>query len=288
MHNTDRKRRKHIPVVKLLVFIVFVLYAATILFPLVWGLLCSMLTRAQFNAAGSPFKLPGSLNFRNYAAAWRELSANGISMVTMTVNSVWFAVGKSALTVLFSSMTAYVVAKYRFPGRRFIYAFAVGTMMIPIMSNMAASLRFYRALHATDSPLYALLSASGLGFYFILMNATFKSLSWQYAEAAFIDGAGHFRTFFTVMLPQVVSPLTALFMCEFIGRWNDSMAPLVYLPNMPTLASGLYVYQIVTSRAINYPVLFAALMMCLVPVLVLYFIFQESLMDLQLSGGIKG
>ena len=97
-----------------------------------------------------------------------------------------------------------------------------------------------------------------------------------------------YRTFFTVMLPQVVSPLTALFMCEFIGRWNDSMAPLVYLPNMPTLASGLYVYQIVTSRAINYPVLFAALMMCLVPVLVLYFIFQESLMDLQLSGGIKG
>lgn len=101
-------------------------------------------------------------------------------------------------------------------------------------------------------------------------------------------GAGHFRVFFQVMLPQVMPTVTALFVSEFITRWNDSMTPLVYFPNLPTLASGLYVYQTIASRAINYPMLFAALVMCMIPVLVLYIVFQDTLMDLQLGGGVKG
>ncbi len=281
-------RKKKFSFVRTTVFVIFAVYAASLIFPLLWGGLNSFLTRAEFNMPGTAFKWPSSFNFINYGLAWKELSANGISMVGMTLNSVYYAGMKAFVSVLASAMAAYVITKYEFPGRKLIFTIAMAMLMLPMMGNMAPSLRFMHSMNAVDTPLYAILSASALGSVFVYINATFKGLSWEYAEAAFIDGAGNTRTFFQVMLPQVISPLAALFVSEFILHWNDSMAPLLFMPNTPTLASGLYVYQVVTSRAINYPLLFAALMMCLIPVLILYFAFQKNLMDLQLGGGIKG
>ena len=269
-------------------FVIFLLYAVSLLIPLVWGILNSMLTRAEFNMASASIKLPSSINFNNYALAWKELSANGISMITMLINSIWYAGGSTLLCLFASAMTAYVTEKYEFIGRRFFKGFAWVTMMVPIMGNMASSLKFYRSLGAADNYLYIIAAISSLSFLYIFLCSTFRGLSWQYAEAAFVDGAGHFRVFFQIMLPQVIAPMTALFVSEFITRWNDSMTPLIYFPGLPTLASGLYIYQTVASRAVNYPMLFAALIMCMIPVLILYFIFQEKLMDIQLGGGVKG
>lgn len=271
-----------------IVFIIFLIYALSLLFPIVWGFLNSLLTRAEFNMVSDTIKLPTKLNFRNYALAWQELSANGISMITMTLNSLWYAAGSTVISVFFSACTAYVTTKYEFPGRKFFHGFAWVTMMIPIMGNMASSLKFYRVLGVADTPLFMVFSVSALSFLYVILYSTFCGLAWEYAEAAFVDGAGHFRVFFQIMLPQVISPMVALFISEFIGRWNDSMTPLIYFPSMPTLASGLYIYQLVASRAINYPMLFAALIMCMLPVLILFFIFQEKLMDIQMSGGVKG
>ena len=282
------RKRKHISVAKTIVFIVFLLYAVSLLFPIVWGFLMSMLTRAEFNAASGSIKFPSGINLKNYVLAWKELSSNGISLVTMTLNSIWYAAGSSFLCVVFSAMTAYVTTKYQFPGRKFFHGFAWVTMMIPIMGNMASSLRFFRRLGVADTLLYVVFSVSVLSYLYVVLCSTFRGLSWEYAESAFVDGAGHFRVFFQIMLPQVYSPIVALFISEFIGKWNDSMTPLIYFPSMPTLASGLYVYQTVASRAVNYPMLFAALIMCMIPVLILFFLFQESLMDIQLGGGIKG
>lgn len=287
MLNT-KKKRKRPSVTFIIVFIVFLLYAISLLIPLIWGFLNSMLSRAEFNMASATIKFPSKIDFSNYALAWKELSTNGISLITMTLNSIWYAGGSTLLCLIASAMTAYVTEKYEFFGRRFFKGFAWVTMMVPIMGNMAASLRFHRLLGTADNALYVVASVSSLGFLYVVICSTFKNLSWEYAEAAFMDGAGHFRVFFQIMLPQVISPLMALFVSEFITRWNDSMTPLIYIPSMPTLASGLYIYQTVASRAVNYPMLFAALIMCMIPVLILYFIFQEKLMDIQLGGGVKG
>lgn len=282
------KFNRQFSVVRLIVFVIFTVYAITLMFPIVWGFINSMLTRAEFNQMGVGVKLPSSFNLENYAKAWVELAANGIGLGEMLFNSIWYAGAGSVLLVLFSTMAAYVVAKYEFPGRKFVFTFNLGMMMIPVMGNMAASIRFYKTLGAFDNLLWPVLSAGALGTAFVIMNATFKGVSWQYAEAALIDGAGHFQIFWKVMVPQVVSPMVALMVSQFITLWNDSMTPLIYMPGMPTLASGLYVYQIVTSRALNYPMLFAALLMCLIPVIILFLIFQEKLMDIQLGGGLKG
>ena len=74
----------------------------------------------------------------------------------------------------------------------------------------------------------------------------------------------------------------------FINKWNDYMSPLLYLPKMPTLATGLYRYQIIVERNGNYPVLYAGLFMCLLPILIIFIIFSDKMMNNINIGGLKG
>lgn len=113
-------------------------------------------------------------------------------------------------------------------------------------------------------------------------------MSRGYAESAFIDGAGHFRVFISIMLPQVISPLCALLLADFISLWSDCEVPLIYFPNLPTLSTGLYLYQDVVKKTLEYPVYFAGLLTCMVPTVVLFSVFQNTLMDIQMGGGLKG
>ncbi|MDD7165635.1 MAG: carbohydrate ABC transporter permease [Clostridia bacterium] len=282
-----RKKKFHTTPVRVIVFAVFVVYSITIAVPYIWTIIASLKTRPEY-LNESVFSLPAKLKFDNYVKAWTELSTEGTSVPMMFVNSLWYAVGRSVLGILFSAMTAYVVAKYKFPGRKFLYTFAIVTMMIPVMGSMAMGLKFAKTIGTYNSPLYAILNAGALSGPFVILYSTFKTLSWEYAEAAMIDGAGHFGAFFKIMLPQVISPMCALILSEFILMWTDADTPIIFFPNMPTLAYGLYLYQDVVKKTLQYPIFFAGLMTCMVPTVVLYAIFQKSLMDIQMGGGLKG
>lgn len=282
-----QKKKFHTTPVRVIVFAVFVVYSITIAVPYIWTIIASLKTRPEY-LNESVFSLPAKLKFDNYVKAWTELSTEGTSVPMMFVNSLWYAVGRSVLGILFSAMTAYVVAKYKFPGRKFLYTFAIVTMMIPVMGSMAMGLKFAKTIGTYNSPLYAILNAGALSGPFVILYSTFKTLSWEYAEAAMIDGAGHFGAFFKIMLPQVISPMCALILSEFILMWTDADTPIIFFPNMPTLAYGLYLYQDVVKKTLQYPIFFAGLMTCMVPTVVLYAIFQKSLMDIQMGGGLKG
>lgn len=273
---------------KVLVFIVFAIYAASLCFPIIWAFLMSMMSRAEFNSVSGGFKLPSTFSLANYVKVWKELDTNGYSMLTMVTNSIWYAVGGALILTVPCAMNAYVIAKYDFPGKKIFKFYQWFILTVPIMGTMSSALRFFRTLGVYDSPLYVLACVTGSGAIYLYFLAAFRSLSWEYAESAFIDGAGHFRTFFQIMLPQVRPVMIALFVDNFIDLWNDSGSPLIYFPSMPTLSMGLYVYQTVTARSINYPLLFAALIISLIPTLALFFKFSNNLMSLNLGGGIKG
>ena len=119
------------------------------------------------------------------------------------------------------------------------------------------------------------------------MIAAFKGQSKTYMEAAFIEGAGHFRVFWQIMMPQIIGVLSALWVMAFISAWNDYMTPLMYLPSFTPITTGLYIYQKESEVLLNIPVLFAgSLMVLLVPV-ALFAIFNDKFMQLSYGGGIK-
>lgn len=280
------KSSKDFLAAKIIVFIIFVLYAFTLIFALFWALSASLKTQSEFytNVNG----LPKEWKFSNYATAFKSVQANGHNMFSMFWNSVWYSCGGAFLGVFTSSITAYVVAKYKFPGRGLIYGIALVTMMIPIVGSFPSQYKVYTALGIIDTPFLLITKAAGFGFNFIVLFSFFKTLSWTYAEAGFIDGASHLKVFFRIMLPQALPVIGSLFMVSVVGLWNEYMEPNLFLQSYPTLSSGLYIFQLEMTRGINYPVLFAGLIVSVIPVVILFVCFQKTMMESMSVGGIKG
>lgn len=274
-----------------LVFGIFAIYMLILLVPYVYALFSSVSTYGDWKESVFPFPKSG-LQLKNFQDAWENLKTeDGSGIPQMIMNSLWFAGGSAVLGVLISTCGAYVCCKYKFRGSKFLYWFALITMMIPIVGSMPSTLKYVSALGVDNSPFYVFAMVQTVGASFIIMYSCFQNVDWAYAESAFMDGAGHFTVFFKIMLPQVISPMTALILSDFILFWADAESSLVYYPELPTLATGLYYFRsdvTTTMGALRYPAYFAAMLLCIIPTVTLFAIFQKKLMDIQLGGGIKG
>ena len=272
------------------IFAVFAIYTLILLIPYVYAAFASVSNYNEYYLNIFPFPKDG-IKLSNYLDAWKNLKHEGNGVPEMILNSLWFAGGSAVLNVFLSSCGAYICAKYKFRGGNFLYWFALITMMIPIVGSMPSQLKFISAMGVYNSRMYIFVNASCIGATFIIMYSCFQNLDWAYAESAFMDGAGHFTVFFKIMLPQVISPMTALILSDFILFWTDVESSLIYYPELPTLATGLYHFRsfVITVEGMRrYPAYFAAILLCIIPTVTLFSIFQKKLMDIQLSGGIKG
>ena len=206
----------------------------------------------------------------------------------MLWNSVWFAVGSAIIHMEFTSAYAYVLNKYNFRGRKFLYGLCLFMMAVPIGASFVSTYRLMHNLHLTDSYLILLTSINVYGMKLILCYSYYNNISNAYVEAAQIDGANFYTIYFKAMRPQATPILLTLMVLEFIEKWNDYMGPLLYLSKMPTLATGLYRYQSIVEWSGNYPVLFAGIFICTLPLFIIFIFFSNKLMDNISVGGLKG
>ncbi|MCX4307368.1 MAG: carbohydrate ABC transporter permease [Acetatifactor sp.] len=282
----SKKTRGGLHLFQVVVFILLAFYAFTLIYAMGWAVLSSLKTQMEFstNLVG----LPKEWKFDNYLQAFRSVQAGGHNMFEMFFNSIWYSCGGALLGVIASAMVAYVVAKYEFPGRGLVYAVALVTMMIPVVGSFPSQYRMYSQLGILDSPLLLVTKFSGFGFNFVMLYSFFKTLSWTYAEAGFIDGASHLKVFLKVMLPQALPVMGSLFLVATVQLWNEYMEPNLFLQSHPTLSSGLYVFQLEMTRGTNYPLLFAGLIVSVIPVIILFAKFQNTMMESMSMGGLKG
>lgn len=266
-------------------FVVFLLYAASILFPFLWCLVNSFKTTQDFlyNVNG----LPEKFTFENWVQSFSLNIEGGITIPVMYLNSIFLTAGCTFFSLFSCSSTAYVLTKYKFPGRSAIYTAAIVIMMVPTMGSMAAMYRLYNNIGLINTYTGVFITAmGGFGSGFLLLYGFFANLPWTYAEAAQLDGAGHFRIFFTIMLPMAVPALVAVGLLQAIGYWNDYFTIYMYAPAKATIAYGIQ--KISSEAGIDMPKVFAAMMLSIVPVLVVFACFQKILMNNVAVGGIKG
>lgn len=268
-----------------IMFTVLTIYSATLFGVLIWAFLTSLKDRVEYIV--DPISLPKEWLFSNYLKAFQELEAGGKSIFVMFGNSLWLSLLPPTINILTSAMASYVMAHYKFPGRGVIWALMIFMMTLPIMGNAAAVYKMYFRLGMYNSPLILLRNICGLGGSLYLI-AAFSGVSKTYAEAAFLEGAGHFTVFFRIMLPQVIGVMLALWTMSFIDHWNDYMTPIMYLPSYTPITTGLYVYQLESARVLNTPILFAGSLMVLIVPVAMFAIFQDKFMSLSFGGGIKG
>lgn len=279
------------------VFVIFVLYALSLILPFGFLLLNSLKEPSEYVndlINGGIFSLPEKTLFGNYIDVFKEMKisdsfGNDINFLSMTFNSVWF----TAVTVFgglaASTLVGYCLAKYNFMLRNVLYGIAIVSMTIPIVGSTGAMFKLSYDLKIYNTPLYPILTSfGGFGFNFLIMYGFFKNISWSYAEAVFIDGGGHFTAFLKIMLPQVLPAMVTLGIMAFIGAWNDYTTPLLYLPDFPTIASGVYEIQTHLKRGGNYPQYFAALVISIIPVMIIFVSFSDTIMQNFTVGGLKG
>lgn len=243
------------------------------------------------------FALPTEWKFENFynAVVNFKISVGSgagtkqVNLLQMFGMSIFLTVVVTALEIFVSACTAYIMAKYKFPGRSVLYAVIIFAYVAPIVGSMPATYRFMNQIHLLNTiPGVLLIYVGGVGFAFLILYGQFKSLSWSYAEAAFIDGANDFGVFFKIMLPLSMPSLTAMAVVTAISYWNDFNTPKIYLESYPTLAVGIN--QLITDMRYQneYPLMFACMIVSVLPIIVFFSCFQKTIMKNMVAGGLKG
>lgn len=289
-HDLLFKRNGGEKVAFVIMFVVFALFALSFIFPFLWILMNSFKTKGEF--AENFMSWPSSWNWNNFANAltFKNTTTKNFTVFQMMGMSVLVAGGGTLATVLTSSCAAYVVAKYKFPGRGIIFGVVIFSMIVPLVGVLPSQIQFMKALHLDQTEIGLIfLYSGGFGSNFLLLYSFFKNLSWTYVEAAKIDGASDVRIFFQIILPMAKGPIIAVGILSLIGLWNDYFNPSIFLTNKPTIAVGIYYMQqamLVTKG--EYPLFFATIIITIIPILLVFCLFSKTIMNNTAVGGLKG
>ena len=262
----------------------FFLYMLTLIFPFVWMLLNSLKTNMDFFK--DIWSLPEKPLLSNYVNVWDQMN-----LLVYFGNSIKLTLLGTLASILTASMASYVIAKYKFKLSKLLYTMAIVVMLIPSIGTIAALYKFMISTHLFNTHLgLVLLYSGGFGFNFILLYGFFKSVSWSYAEAGFVDGASDAQVFLRIMLPQARPGIIAVAIIQGINVWNDYFNPYMFLQDKSKMSLAVGIYNLVQeqSYAADWPKLFAAMIIATVPVLIVYAIFSNTIIENTVAGGLKG
>lgn len=279
---------------QVVLYMIVTIYCLSMIYVLLFGFVNSLKDATDYEW-NNPFGLPSKefgWHFDNYAKVLNDfkvftLGGNEVYLMQMFFNSLFYAVLMSLFCMATQIITAYAIAKYDFKGKSVLYGVAVVVMLLPIIGSLASEVQMAEAFNFRNNLIgVCIMKCKYPGLYFLVFYATFKGLSWTYAEAAQIDGAGHFRVFIEIMLPLIKSTVFAVFILLFIEYWNDYYTPMVFLPESPTMSYGLFLFQ--TDNKASTPVQLASCLMACLPILVVFVAFKDKIMSNVTMGGIKG
>lgn len=283
------KKRKW-DTVTMVVFVLLLIYAATLLYPFLYLILGSL--NDAWGFIQDPLGIPEHITFDNFKDVFLNMGevtgSESLSLVSMFLNSVSLALGLTVVSMMMQSAAAYTLAKYDFRGNQVIYMVIIVSSMIPTVGALPAVFKLMNNTGLSNNYFGMLILQGGaFGGSFLYLHAYYKSISWSFAESAMIDGASDLQIYFRIMMPLAKKALTTYSILCFLGFWNDYWYPSLFYDQHPTLAVGLTHISAVATGTGNYPLLFAAMLVTIVPVIVLFAIFQKQMLGNLTGGGIK-
>lgn len=270
-------------------FIILAIFVISFIFPFAWILMNSFKETSEFglNMMGWPKNFTFD-NFKN-AFTFKDSTTQNKTILEMLAMTVLIAGVGTLVTVFTSTSAAYVVAKYKFFGRNIIFSVVIFSLIVPIVGSLPSQMQMMKnVLHLDGTVIGCIfIYSGGFGANFLLLYSFFKNLSWTYVEAARVDGANDFVIFFRIIMPMAKGPIIAISIIQLIGLWNDYQTPAIYLPKYPTLAVGLK-FLFDKMQTLSYPMMFATIIIAILPILILFTAFSKTIMENTSVGGLKG
>ncbi|WP_440071069.1 carbohydrate ABC transporter permease [Streptosporangium sp. OZ121] len=288
------ERRRRLGPLSALTHVALLVWTVLVVVPIVWTFLASV--KSEDEIFGDAWSLPASLRLDNWARAWEQAHIG-----QYMINSIVVVAFGTFGTMLFGSMAAYVLARYRFRGNRSIYLLFVSGLAFPVylaltplffvVQNMGTVpvIGPYIGLN-THGGLVLVYIAYSLPFTVFFLAAFFRTLPGAVAEAAFVDGASHTRVFFQIMLPMAKPGIVSVTIFNVLGQWNQYQLPLVLLNSDRdkwVLTQGIADISTAAGYDADWSALFAALSMAILPMLIVYTLFQSQIQKGLTAGALK-
>ncbi|WP_030378109.1 MULTISPECIES: carbohydrate ABC transporter permease [unclassified Streptomyces] len=260
-----------------------VMIAAGLLFAFPVYVLVSMALRKEGDHS-SPIALPDSPTLANFGDAWRQAGLGAA-----ITNSVLVTVGSVVLIVALAAMAAYPIARSTRRWSKSVFAVFMLGLLLPFQLALIPLYQTMRDLGLLGNPLALIIFYTGLQLPFSIFMYTgfLRSLDQGYEEAALMDGCGPVRAFFSVVFP-LMRPITGtVIILNVIFVWNDFLTPLLYLSGSGRQTIPVALFGFVGQYVSQWPLVFAGLIIGIVPVLAAYFVMQKRIIQ-GFAGGLKG
>lgn len=263
-----------------LLHLVMVLGALAMFFPFYWTLVTSLSPGAGLGV--TPSLIPADPGFDAYVELFQELP-----FARIVGNSLLLAVITTLVQLFTSATAAYAFSRLPFRGRTVVFGIYLATMMIPLQVLVVPLFAELKAFGLVDTYLGALLPTFAGAFGIFLLRQAMNQVPVELDEAAAIDGAGHFRIFWTVIIPNIRPALATLAVFAFMGSWNSFLWPLVVLrsPELQTLPVALAGLQ--GQYTTQWDVVMAGSVVSILPMLAIYLFAQKYVIQGVANSGLK-
>ena len=281
---------------KLFIYLVLGLLAVLILVPVGWVMVASV--KETVEHYGSPWALPTHLHWQNFSDAWNKANMGGYMLHSVTVTAM--ALGILLVVALPAS---YCLARFKFVGNKLLNTcfmaglfINVNYIVVPIYLMLSDADKWCKTTlgqamllnnHFVVAVVYA---ATALPFTIYLLSSYFATLPHDFEEAAYIDGAGYWRTMLEIIFPMAKPSIITVILFNFLSFWNEYIIikTLVTDRDQWTLPAGLLNLMQAQQSAAEYGPMYAGLVLVMLPVLILYICVQKNLTKGMTVGGLKG
>lgn len=282
---------------KFFIYFVLCMLAISIVVPVAWVFMASIKENKEFY--GNPWTLPAGFYWQNFVDAW-----NKASMGEYMINSVIVTALSIVLLLVIALPAAYCLSRFEFRGKKFLNtAFMAGLfinvnyIVVPIFLMLRDGDNFIKKIGGEGFLLNNLFvlavvyAATALPFTIYLLSGYFVTLPHDYEEAAYIDGAGFFVTMIQIIFPMAKPSIITVILFNFLSFWNEyiiSMTLMSSAKGPKTLPVGLLNLMQAQQSAAEYGMMYAGLVLVMLPTLILYMCVQKQLTEGMTVGGLKG
>jgi multiple sugar transport system permease protein len=264
--------------------VVMIALSLLFLLPLYW-MIASALKSDEELAKFPPTLIPSSWEFGNFVEA-----ITAMPFLQFFANSAIITVSVVVLSVLSNFVIAYGFACIDWPGRDKLFYVVIATLFLPFPVTLIPMFDLWARLGLVNT-LFPLIipAAFGSAFYVFLLRQFMLQIPQAMLDAARVDGASEWRILWTIAFPTSLPALTTVAIFSAVASWNDFMGPLIYLqdPDVPTLSIGLQAFRSVNTQDVSFNLLMAASFLVILPLLVLFFVFQRYFIRGITIGGFK-
>lgn len=279
---SEKKRNS---LINSILFVFLSVGAIFMIAPLLWMVSTSLKDKQDVFAL-PPKWIPETIHFNKYIEIWEKGP-----LLSGIINSLTVAITVTVVGTFTSSLAAFAFAKLRFPGKNKIFLLLLTSMMIPYPVVMIPQFIMFSSIEWTDTLLPLIVPGLfGNIMMIFFLRQYLNSVPDSIIEAAKIDGCSYFQIYYKIILPLIRPAIAAQLILWFMGIWNDYLAPIIYLnsPEKQTLQLVIANFNATYAIQSDYPLIMAASVVALLPMIIVFVIFQKQIIESIAISGIKG